>query len=49
VEALNESQPPAAQEASLFLAEDDQWLTKYTPGKLRYKRVQQYKKMQGFA
>jgi len=24
-------------------------LAKYEPGKLRYKRVQEYKKMQGFA
>jgi phosphatidylserine/phosphatidylglycerophosphate/cardiolipin synthase-like enzyme len=49
METLNTSQPAAPQEDSLMLAEDDTWLAKYAPGKLRFKRVQEYKKMQGFA
>ena len=49
METLNAGQPPAPQDDSLFLVEKDTWLAKYTPGKLRYKRVQEYKKMQGFA
>jgi phosphatidylserine/phosphatidylglycerophosphate/cardiolipin synthase-like enzyme len=49
-EALqNSGQPTAGQEDSLFLAEDDTWLAKYAPGKLRFKRLQEFKKMQGFA
>jgi phosphatidylserine/phosphatidylglycerophosphate/cardiolipin synthase-like enzyme len=47
-EALS-GQPAANQEDSLMLAEDDSWLTKYAPGKLRFKRVQMFKQMQGFA
>jgi len=33
--------------ASMFLAEDDSWLTKYAPGTLRSKRVQAYVNMAG--
>jgi hypothetical protein len=49
METLSAGHPPAPQEDSLFLAEKDSWLAKYSPGKLRYKRVQEFKKMQGFA
>ena len=49
METLNAGQPPAPQDDSLFFVEEDTWLTKYAPGKLRFKRVQEYKKMQGFA
>jgi phosphatidylserine/phosphatidylglycerophosphate/cardiolipin synthase-like enzyme len=35
------------QEASLFLREKDDWLQKYQPGKLRYKRVQILRGMKG--
>jgi len=49
METLNTGQPPAPQQDSLMLTENDTWLAKYAPGKLRFKRVQEYKKMQGFA
>lgn len=48
-EALSAVQPPGNQEASLMLAEDDTWLAKYAPGKLRFKRVRMFTQMQGFA
>jgi phosphatidylserine/phosphatidylglycerophosphate/cardiolipin synthase-like enzyme len=37
--------PDANQDASLFLAEDDSWLQKYTPGTLRSKRVDMFASM----
>jgi len=49
MEKLGVSQPPASKDDSLFLVPKDTWLAKYAPGTLRYKRVQEYKKMQGFA
>jgi len=36
-------------EASLFLDEDDKWLKKYKPGKLKQKRLDLYTGMKGFA
>jgi phosphatidylserine/phosphatidylglycerophosphate/cardiolipin synthase-like enzyme len=33
---------------SLFLSPDDSWLKKYEPGKLRYKRVEMFIKMEGY-
>ena len=35
--------------ASLFLDEDDSWIEKYQPGKLKQKRLDLYTQMQGFA
>jgi len=35
------------QENSLFLSPTDDWLKKYQEGKLRYKRVKMFCKMQG--
>jgi phosphatidylserine/phosphatidylglycerophosphate/cardiolipin synthase-like enzyme len=35
--------------ASLFLDEDDGWLEKYKPGKLKQKRLDLYTRMKGFA
>ena len=49
VETLTTGRPPAPLEDSLFLLENDTWLAKYASGTLRHKRVQEYKKMQGFA
>ncbi len=36
-------------EASLFLSEDDSWLEKYKPGRLKQKRLALYTGMKGFA
>ena len=36
-----------ARDDSLFLAEDDRWLAKYAPGKLRAKRLALYTSMEG--
>lgn len=49
VEALGNAQPVANQGDSLMLAEDDSWLGNYAPGKLRFKRVQAFAQMEGFA
>jgi phosphatidylserine/phosphatidylglycerophosphate/cardiolipin synthase-like enzyme len=48
-EAMSGGQPANNQGDSLMLAENDTWLAKYAPGKLRFKRVQMFKQMQGFA
>ena len=37
--------PSADDDANLFLAEDDRWLAKYTPGSLRAKRVALFREM----
>jgi len=42
--------PRNSEESSLFLAEDPaDWLDKYKPGTLRFKRVQMYSKMCGYS
>ncbi|HEX9943601.1 MAG TPA: phospholipase D-like domain-containing protein [Thermoanaerobaculia bacterium] len=47
-EALKERRPTGNSQESLFLAEEDEkWLVKYAPGKLRTKRLQLYMKMEG--
>jgi phosphatidylserine/phosphatidylglycerophosphate/cardiolipin synthase-like enzyme len=38
---------PPPKDGSLELTEDDSWLQKYAPGKLRFKRVQLFVKMKG--
>jgi hypothetical protein len=38
--------PKANQDASLFLAEDDSWTSKYKPGTLRSKRVAVFTNME---
>jgi len=38
---------PPPKDGSLELTEDDGWLQKYAPGKLRFKRVQLFVKMKG--
>jgi phosphatidylserine/phosphatidylglycerophosphate/cardiolipin synthase-like enzyme len=38
---------PPPKDGSLELTEDDSWLQKYAPGKLRFKRVQIFVKMKG--
>jgi phosphatidylserine/phosphatidylglycerophosphate/cardiolipin synthase-like enzyme len=37
----------ASSDASLFLAEDDSWLKKYQPGKLKQKRLDLFARMEG--
>ncbi|WP_428659034.1 phospholipase D-like domain-containing protein [Runella sp.] len=37
----------AALKESLFLKEDDEWLQKYKVGRLKFKRIQMYRKMAG--
>jgi phosphatidylserine/phosphatidylglycerophosphate/cardiolipin synthase-like enzyme len=37
----------ASSDASLFLAEDDSWIAKYQPGKLKQKRLDLFAKMKG--
>jgi phosphatidylserine/phosphatidylglycerophosphate/cardiolipin synthase-like enzyme len=46
-EALKHAGKAQHQEASLFLAENDGWLEKYGPGKLRAKRLAMYTSMEG--
>jgi phosphatidylserine/phosphatidylglycerophosphate/cardiolipin synthase-like enzyme len=46
-EAMAESDQTLDASASLFLNEDDGWLDKYQPGKLRAKRLALYTNMQG--
>lgn len=45
-EALKDAGKAQEQKASLFLAENDTWLEKYSPGKLRAKRLGMYTSMQ---
>jgi phosphatidylserine/phosphatidylglycerophosphate/cardiolipin synthase-like enzyme len=45
VESLKDRDPNVNMDASLFLAESDQWLEKYKPGSLRAKRVAMFKDM----
>lgn len=46
-EALKKSSQPKSSDGSLFLAENDKWLEKYKPGKLRSKRLNLYTQMEG--
>lgn len=48
-ESINDVVQGAQADASVFLAEDDRWLSKYAPGKLRAKRLKLYTEMAGFA
>lgn len=41
------AQGKTPDESQLFLSPDDSWLEKYTPGKLRLKRVQMFANMKG--
>lgn len=41
------AQGKTPDESQLFLSPDDRWLEKYTPGKLRLKRVQMFVDMEG--
>jgi phosphatidylserine/phosphatidylglycerophosphate/cardiolipin synthase-like enzyme len=45
VESLKDRDASVNMDASLFLAENDQWLQKYKPGSLRAKRVAMFKEM----
>ena len=45
VESLKDRDASVNMDASLFLAESDQWLEKYKPGSLRAKRVAMFKEM----
>jgi hypothetical protein len=45
VESLKDRDADANRDASLFLAEKDQWLQKYKPGSLRAKRVAMFRDM----
>ena len=45
VESLKDRDAAANMDASLFLAEKDQWLEKYKPGSLRAKRVAMFRDM----
>jgi len=45
VESLKDRGADASTDASLFLAEQDQWLEKYKPGSLRAKRVALFRDM----
>ncbi len=46
-EAMAKTSPPKNSDGSLFLDEDDKWLDKYKPGKLRTKRLNLYTQMEG--
>jgi phosphatidylserine/phosphatidylglycerophosphate/cardiolipin synthase-like enzyme len=48
VESAKRRKNGAEPQASLFLAEKDQWLEKYKPGTLRSKRVAMFSAMKGF-
>jgi phosphatidylserine/phosphatidylglycerophosphate/cardiolipin synthase-like enzyme len=48
VTEVTSHQPRSVLDASLFLAEDDTWLSKYKPGSLRAKRLALYESMAGF-
>jgi phosphatidylserine/phosphatidylglycerophosphate/cardiolipin synthase-like enzyme len=45
---LSEKQKKSGDKQSLFLAEDDGWLKSYKPGSLKRKRVDIFKRMDGF-
>ena len=47
VETMKKRNGGQSSDASLFLAEDDRWLKKYEPGKLRTKRLNLYTGMEG--
>jgi phosphatidylserine/phosphatidylglycerophosphate/cardiolipin synthase-like enzyme len=47
-ESLHRQPANTNDDASLFLNETDEWLQKYQPGTLRFKRVQVFKHMKGF-
>jgi hypothetical protein len=48
-EAVNAGANTPNAEDSLFLKENDSWLEKYKPGKLRAKRVKMFVEMQGIS
>jgi phosphatidylserine/phosphatidylglycerophosphate/cardiolipin synthase-like enzyme len=47
-ESVHRQPSNTSDDASLFLSETDEWLQKYQPGKLRFKRVQVLTHMKGF-
>ncbi len=47
VEATSQNKPKKTSDGSLFLDEDDKWLQKYKPGKLKTKRLNLYTNMEG--
>lgn len=45
---LSKKEKERSDKQSLFLAEDDRWLKAYKPGSLKQKRIDIFKRMQGF-